>query len=85
VRRYVRNGASPRGVQALVLGAKVSALLDGRPHVSASDVRDLAAPALRHRLVLGYEAVADGVAADALVDAVLDAVPPPSSGVRGAP
>jgi MoxR-like ATPase len=85
VRRYVRFGASPRGAQALVLAAKASALLDGRPNVAAEDLRDVAHAALRHRLILGYEATADGMRADDAVDAVLDAVPVPSSGLRGAP
>jgi MoxR-like ATPase len=85
VRRYVRFGASPRGAQALVLAAKAAALLDGRPSVAAADVRAMALPALRHRLVLGYEAAADGVSADDLVDAVLGAVPEPPAGLRGAP
>jgi MoxR-like ATPase len=85
VRRYVRFGASPGGAQALVLAAKAAALLDGRPSVAATDVRAMAAPALRHRLVLGYEAAADGRSADDLVAAVLDAVPEPDAGLRGAP
>ena len=85
VRRYVRFGASPRGAQSLVLAAKASALLDGRPNASVADVRAFASPVLRHRLVLGYEATADGIAADALVAAVLDAVPAPTAGLRGAP
>ena len=85
VRHYVRFGASPRGAQALILAAKATALLDGRPSVAADDVRSVAHGALRHRLVLGYEAVADGVTADQLVDAVLDAVPSPETGLRGAP
>jgi MoxR-like ATPase len=85
VRRYVRFGASPRGAQALILAAKAAALLDGRPSVSADDLRACAHGALRHRLVLGYEAVADGVTADQLVDAVLEAVPAPTAGLRGAP
>lgn len=85
VRRYVRFGASPRGAQALILAAKATALLDGRPNVSAEDLRDVAGPALRHRLVVGYEAVADGVTTDDLVTAVLDAVPLPATGLRGAP
>jgi MoxR-like ATPase len=84
VKRYVRIGASPRGAQALVLAAKALALMDGRPNVAAEDLRAIAAPALRHRLLLGYEAMADGVSADALVDAVLGAVPVPSPGIRGA-
>jgi MoxR-like ATPase len=85
VRRYVRFGASPRGAQALVLAAKAAALLDGRPNVAADDLRALAPAALRHRLVLGYEASAAGVAADQLVDEVLAAVPDPPAGLRGAP
>jgi MoxR-like ATPase len=85
VRRYVRFGASPRGAQALILAAKVFALLDGRPSVSVEDIRGVAHGALRHRLVLGYEAVADGVSADQLVDDVLDKVKVPSAGLRGAP
>jgi MoxR-like ATPase len=83
VRRYVRFGASPRGAQALVLAAKATALLDGRPNASVGDVRAVAPAALRHRLVLGYEATADAVSADALVDDVLAAVPAPSAGIRG--
>ncbi len=85
VRRYVRFGASPRGAQALILTAKATALLDGRPNVAATDIRAIAPAALRHRLVLGYEAVADGVAPDDLVEAVLRAVPDPPVGLRGAP
>ena len=85
VRRYVRFGASPRGAQALILAAKARALLDGRPNVAVTDVRAMAVPALRHRLVVGYEAVADGVGTGALVDDLLAAVPEPKAGVRGAP
>lgn len=85
VDRYVRVGASPRGGQALLLGAKAAALLDGRPSASIADVRAMATRALAHRLVLGYEAVADGVSASSIVDDILGAVPEPSSGVRGAP
>jgi MoxR-like ATPase len=83
--RYVRFGASPRGVQALVLAAKATAVIEGRPNASVDDVRRLAPAALRHRLVLGYEATAEGVVADDVVAAVLDAVAAPGSGVRGAP
>jgi MoxR-like ATPase len=85
VRRYVRFGASPRAAQSLVLAAKASALLDSRPNVSIEDVRAMAHPALRHRLVLGYEAVADGVSPDHVVAAVLTGVPEPTAGLRGAP
>jgi MoxR-like ATPase len=85
VDRYVRFGASPRGAQALILAAKATALLDGRPNVSIDDVRAKAAAALRHRLVLGYEATADGVDADRIVASVLEKVSVPSAGLRGAP
>lgn len=85
VRQYVRFGPSPRGVQALILAGKANALLEGRPSVGVDDVREVAPAALRHRLVLGYEAIADGVSADALVADVLERVAPPTSGVRGAP
>lgn len=85
IRRYVRFGASPRGAQALVLAGKVTALLDGRPSVSIADIRSVAPAALRHRLVVGYEATADGVTTDHLIDTLLGAVPEPSAGLRGAP
>ncbi|MDY7103896.1 MAG: AAA family ATPase [Actinomycetota bacterium] len=85
VRNYVRFGGSPRGVQALILAAKATAVIEGRPNASADDVRAVAKAALRHRLVLGYEAAVDGVDADDVVEAVLDAVSPTGAGVRGAP
>ena len=73
VRKYVRYGSSPRGAQAILLGAKVLALMDGRPHVSLDDVRTLAAPALRHRLILTFEGQADGVTTDRIVAGVIEA------------
>jgi MoxR-like ATPase len=85
VRSYVRFGSSPRGAQAMVLAAKATALLDGRPNVAIDDIRSVALPALRHRLVLGYEASADGVSADDLVARVLGQVGAPTAGLRGAP
>lgn len=85
VKRYVRWGSSPRGAQAIVLAAKAAALIDGRPHVTAEDVRWAAPAALRHRLVLGYEATAEGVRADVIVGEVLHSVPEPKSEIRGAP
>ena len=76
-RRYVRFGASPRGTQALVLGAKVHALINDRVHVAAADVRAVALPALRHRLLLNFEAEADRVDADAILSRNLEQLPPP--------
>ncbi|MGI9615160.1 MAG: AAA family ATPase [Acidimicrobiales bacterium] len=85
IRSYVRFGASPRGVQAMILTGKAAAIMDGRPSVAVDDVRANATAALRHRLVVGYEATADATSADDLIAALLDAVPEPSSGIRGAP
>ncbi|OGL08774.1 MAG: AAA family ATPase [Candidatus Rokubacteria bacterium RIFCSPLOWO2_02_FULL_72_37] len=73
-RRYVRYGASPRGAQALVLGAKVRALAEGRYNVSIEDIKALAAPALRHRLILNFEGEAEGVDTDILVGQVVESV-----------
>ena len=77
VRQYVRHGASPRGLQSLVAGAQVRALLEDRFNVSREDLQDIAAPALRHRLILGFEAQADGITADRVVADVIAAVPVP--------
>jgi MoxR-like ATPase len=74
--RYVDFGASPRGPIGLVQSARALALLRGRRHAVAADVRDLASDVLRHRLVLSYEALGDGVTADDLLSQVLDAVDP---------
>ena len=82
VARYVRCGASPRGGQAMVLGAKVMALLDGRLHASFEDVRRVARPALVHRILLDFEAEADEIDAAALLDEILDAVPESSDRTR---
>jgi MoxR-like ATPase len=72
-RRFVRYGASPRGAQALVLGAKVRALADGRFNVSVEDLRSLALPALRHRLILNFEGEAEGVDVDDLIGQIVQA------------
>jgi MoxR-like ATPase len=66
-RRFVRYGASPRGAQALVLGAKVRALAEGRYNVSLDDLRAMAGPALRHRIILNFEGEAEGVDIDSLI------------------
>jgi MoxR-like ATPase len=81
VRRWVRWGAGPRAGQALILGAKARALLAGRFHVTPDDVRRVAAPVLRHRVLLNFHAEAEGVAPDTVVAALLESVPPPRSGL----
>ena len=72
-RRFVRYGSSPRGAQALVLGAKVRALADGRYNVSLDDLRAMALPALRHRIILNFEGEAEGVDADRLIEQLVEA------------
>jgi MoxR-like ATPase len=72
-RRYVRWGASPRGLQTLVLAGRIRALLEGRYNVALEDLETVAAPALRHRFFLNFEADAAGVDADRVVAAVLKA------------
>jgi len=74
-RRYLRYGASPRGLQAMILGAKVQALLDGRSHVSCEDVRSMTLPALRHRILLNFEGEAERVDPDSILNTILESVP----------
>jgi MoxR-like ATPase len=78
VREYVRYGGSPRGAQALVVAGKINALMDGRFNVAIDDIRDVALPALRHRVIRNFEGEAEGITPDAIVRAVLDAVAPPT-------
>jgi len=81
VRRWVRWGAGPRAGQALILGARASALLAGRFHATPDDVRRVAAPVLRHRVLVNFHAEAEGVTPDAVVARLLEHVRAPSSGV----
>lgn len=74
VRRYVRYGSSPRGGQAIILGAKTNALLEGRYNVSFDDIRAIATPSLRHRLLLNFEGQAEGITTDQVIDELLDQV-----------
>jgi hypothetical protein len=76
---YIEYGASPRGPIGMVQAARALALLRGRGHVTSGDVRDLAADVLRHRLVLSYDALSDGVTADDLLDRVLAEVTEPEA------
>jgi len=74
-RRYVRYGASPRGAQALMLVGKITALLAGRFNVSAEDIRHVAKPCLRHRLILNFEGEAERVENDSIIDQILEVTP----------
>jgi MoxR-like ATPase len=73
--QFLRFGSSPRGAQALLLGAKVQALTEGRFNVSFDDVALVAPPALRHRLIVNFEAEAEGVTTDIVLDKIMAGVP----------
>jgi MoxR-like ATPase len=78
-RKYVRYGSSPRGAQAIILAAKIGAILDHRYHVSRDDIRAVARAALRHRLILNFEGQAEGVQADDIIDDILQTVGLPAA------
>ncbi|MDX2184343.1 MAG: MoxR family ATPase [Gemmatimonadaceae bacterium] len=82
VKQYGRWGAGPRAGQALVLGAKAHALLDGRMAVSPDDIRRVAVPVLRHRVLPNFAAEAEGITAESLVQQVLAAIATPERAVR---
>ena len=75
VRKYVRYGGSPRGVQAMLLGAKIVAALDGRYNVSFEDLRHVSVPALRHRMLLNFEGEAEGQSPDEILSSIATEVP----------
>ena len=79
VKLYVRYGSSPRGAQALLLAGKVAALRAGRYNVSFEDLRKAALPALRHRVLLNFEAEAEGVTSDEVVTSILNTLETPSA------
>jgi MoxR-like ATPase len=68
-------GAGPRAVQFLIVGAKARALLQGRSHVAVEDLQALAAPVLRHRIVVGFAAESEGVTPDAIIRRIIDTTP----------
>jgi MoxR-like ATPase len=76
VRRYVRYGASPRGLQAMIIGAKTMALIDNRHSIDHEDLQTTILPALRHRLILNYEGQAEGITADEVLKDVIRSVRP---------
>jgi MoxR-like ATPase len=75
VRRFVREGASPRGAQAVLLAAKIRALMEGRFAAALEDVRASALPALRHRVLLNFEGEAEGVKTDSVLEEIIKALP----------
>ena len=82
IRRFVRYGASPRGGQAVTIGAKCAALARGAGYVSVQDVREVVFPALRHRILLNFEGDAEGVSTDALIREILERTPDVPEGVE---
>jgi len=72
-KQFMRYGASPRGLQAVILAAKIRALLEGRYAVSIDDIRHVAAPALRHRMIMNFEGEAEGIRTDAIIAEILKA------------
>src|SRR6187397_994615 len=81
IKKYVAFGASVRAAQYLILGAKAKALTEGRYHVSFEDVKALAHPVLRHRVLTNFRAESEGVSSDTLIDELLKTVPLPKSGM----
>jgi MoxR-like ATPase len=81
IKKWVAFGASVRAAQYLVLGGKARALTSGRYHVSFEDIRALAHPVLRHRIITNFHAQSEGVTTDQIVDRLLDVVPLPRSGM----
>ena len=75
VNQFLRVGASPRAAQAITLGAKVRALLDGRFHVSFQDIKEVATPAMRHRVILNFEGEAEGITTDMVLQKVIAETP----------
>jgi MoxR-like ATPase len=75
VNQFLRVGASPRAAQAITLAAKVRALLDGRFHVSFKDIKDVAVPAMRHRVILNFEGEAEGITTDMVLEKVIAETP----------
>jgi MoxR-like ATPase len=80
--QYLRFGSSPRGAQCLLLAAKVRALTEGRFNASLEDLRAVAMPALRHRLILNFEAEAEGLTSDQILGKILEHVPQTAEAVR---
>ena len=81
VKKYVAFGASVRAAQYLILGAKARALTSGRYHVSFDDIKALAHPVMRHRVLTNFRAESEGITSDVLIDDLLKAVPMPKSGM----
>jgi MoxR-like ATPase len=85
VQEQLNWGAGPRAVQFMILGGKARALLRGRTHVTCEDIQALAAPVLRHRIVLAFTAESEGVTPDQIVDRLIEATPTREDELSGDP
>jgi len=85
IRRYVRWGAGPRAGQYMILGGKARAVLNGRHYVATEDIRAVAHPVLRHRIIKNFNAEAEGMTTDKLVDRLLESVPAPEHDLAADP
>jgi MoxR-like ATPase len=82
-KQWLAWGAGPRACQNLLLGAKARAFFHGRAHITTEDLRAVAKPVLRHRVILNYAAIAEGVTPDKVVEKILESVPAPADTSRG--
>jgi MoxR-like ATPase len=82
VKKWVQFGASVRAAQYLVLGAKTRALTSGRYHVSFDDIRAVAHPVMRHRVLTNFRAESEGISTDTIIDELLERIPVPTSGMK---
>ena len=71
-KKYVEVGASPRAAQGIISGAKVRAVMEGRFNVSFEDIKEMAYPVLRHRIILNFEAITEGITEEVIIDKILE-------------
>ena len=82
VKQWVAWGAGPRASQYLILGAKAKAVLEGRHYVSGADIRAVAHPVLRHRIICNFSAEAEGITSDTVIDRLLESIPRAAAEVK---
>ncbi len=81
-KEWVAWGAGPRACQYLILGAKATAFFAGRPHVTTADIHAVAKPVLRHRIIVNYAAISEGITSDSVIERILDEVPTPEKAAK---
>jgi MoxR-like ATPase len=73
-RKYINYGSSPRGALAIIKSAKIKAILEGRESVSFDDIKNMAYPALRHRIFVNYEGISKGIDSDKMIKKILESI-----------